>query len=127
MIYRSGFLLSWVVALALGTSCGDEKGPVQGPPPAVAVTLTTVASSNAVFYDEYPATLSALNEIQLTSQVTGYVTSVHFRDGDKVKKGPAAIYAGRPGVQSKLPASYSRSASAGSQPGEDAQGRRTLS
>lgn len=87
MIGRLNVLWLWLAGFVLAASCDDEKGPVQGPPPAVAVTLATVAASNAVFFDEYPATLSALNEIQLTSQVTGYVTSIHFKDGDKVKKG----------------------------------------
>jgi membrane fusion protein (multidrug efflux system) len=68
-------------------SCGDKKKPAQGPPPAVQVTLTTVTSTNAVYFDEYPGTIAALNEIKLTSQVTGYVTGIHFKDGDKVKKG----------------------------------------
>lgn len=69
-------------------SCGDKKPPAQqGPPPAIPVTLTTVAATNAVYYDEYPGTVSALNEINLTAQVTGYVTSINFKDGDKVRKG----------------------------------------
>ena len=60
---------------------------MQGPPPAVPVTVTTVHSTNTTYYDEYPATVSALNEINLTAQVTGYVTGIHFKDGAKVKKG----------------------------------------
>lgn len=80
-------LLLWAAVFAMVVSCGDEKPPVATAPPPVPVTLATVASSSAVFYDEYPGTLSALNEIQLTSQVTGYVTSIHFKDGDKVRKG----------------------------------------
>ena len=27
--------------------------------------------------------ISALNEINLTAQVTGYVTGIHFKDGDE--------------------------------------------
>ena len=69
------------------SSCADNQKPVQGPPPAVSVTVTTVQSTNAGYFDEYPATISALNEINLTAQVTGYVTGIHFKDGDKVKKG----------------------------------------
>ena len=68
-------------------SCADNQKPVQGPPPAIPVTVTTVHSTNTTYYDEYPATVSALNEINLTAQVTGYVTGIHFQDGAKVKKG----------------------------------------
>ena len=78
------FLVGGVLAIS---SCGDKQPPMQGPPPAVPVTVTTVRLTNAIYYDEYPATVSALNEINLTAQVTGYVTSIHFRDGDKVRKG----------------------------------------
>src|SRR5450432_3946849 len=84
---RSAILFSPVAAIIMLCSCGEKKPPVQGPPPAVQVTLTTVTPTNAVYFDEYPGTISALNEIKLTAQVTGYVTGIHFKDGDKVKKG----------------------------------------
>lgn len=84
---RRFYLLFLLISVAVITSCGDKQAPVAGPPPAVAVTLATVTPTDAVYYDDYPATVSALNEIQLTAQVTGYVTGIHFKDGDKVKKG----------------------------------------
>ena len=85
---RSYSLLFFLIGEGLViSSCGDRQPPIQGPPPAVPVTVTTVRLTNATYYDEYPATVSALNEINLTAQVTGYVTSIHFRDGDKVRKG----------------------------------------
>ena len=80
------FCLFLIAGSSLLFSCEDKQPPVAAPP-AIQVTLSTVSSTNAVYYDEYPATVSALNEIQLTSQVTGYVTSIHFKDGDKVRKG----------------------------------------
>ena len=78
------FCLFLIAGLSQLFSCGDKQPPVAAPPPAIQVTLSTVSSTNAVYYDEYPGTVSALNEIQLTSQVTGYVTSIHFKDGEKV-------------------------------------------
>ncbi|MEO6455361.1 MAG: efflux RND transporter periplasmic adaptor subunit [Ginsengibacter sp.] len=81
------FLFSFFLVVIMLYSCSDKKPPAQGPPPAVQVTLATVSPTNAVYYDEYPGTVAALNEIKLTAQVTGYVTSIHFKDGDKVKKG----------------------------------------
>jgi membrane fusion protein (multidrug efflux system) len=88
MIYKlsQSFIIASLVLLA---SCAGKKDqPVQqGPPPATPVTVATVTSTDAVYYDEYPGTVAALNEIKLTSQVTGYITSVHFKDGDKVRKG----------------------------------------
>ena len=34
-----------------------------------------------------PGTVAAFDEIKLTSQVSGYVTGIYFKDGSKVKKG----------------------------------------
>ncbi len=70
-------------------SCGAaDKGPQQqGPPPPTPVTITEVQPSDAVYYDEYPATLAALNQTELRAQVSGYVTGVYFQDGQKVSKG----------------------------------------
>ncbi len=74
--------------IAFAASCADKKNTAQqGPPPAVPVTVEQVISTDAVYYDEYPGAISALNEIKLTSQVSGYITSIHFKDGDNVKKG----------------------------------------
>jgi membrane fusion protein, multidrug efflux system len=70
-------------------SCASktQQPPQQGPPPAVAVTVADVAETDAVYYDEYPASVTALNEVQLRPQVTGFVTGIYFKDGDRVRKG----------------------------------------
>jgi membrane fusion protein (multidrug efflux system) len=82
---KTNFVLAALIALS---ACGD-KTPTQpqGPPPAVAVTVEEARSRDAVYYDEYPATVVALNQTELRAQVTGYVTGIYFKDGDKVKKG----------------------------------------
>jgi membrane fusion protein (multidrug efflux system) len=80
--YHKYFILAFFI-----TSCGDKKNPQQGPPPATAVTVEDVKSTDAVYNDEYPGTIAALNEIKLTSQVSGYVTGIYFKDGDKIRKG----------------------------------------
>jgi len=70
-------------------SCGkkdDQKAGMQAPPP-VNVTLHEVAATDAVYYDEYPASITALNQVELRPQVTGFITGVHFQDGARVKKG----------------------------------------
>jgi len=75
-------------AAAFLLSCGNKQSPQQqGPPPAVPVTVAEVTSTDAVYYDEYPGTVTALNEIKLTSQVSGYITDINFKDGQDVKKG----------------------------------------
>ncbi|HKZ66265.1 MAG TPA: efflux RND transporter periplasmic adaptor subunit, partial [Chitinophagaceae bacterium] len=66
---------------------GGKQQQQQGPPPAVSVTVEEAASTEATYYDEYPGTVVALNQTELRAQVTGYVTGIYFKDGDKVRKG----------------------------------------
>ena len=40
-----------------------------------------------MYYDEYPATVAALNQDDLHAEVTGYITGIYFKDGQRVKKG----------------------------------------
>jgi membrane fusion protein (multidrug efflux system) len=76
------------IALSAATSCGSKQpAQQQGPPPAVPVTLAAVIGTDAVYYDEYPATVTALNQTDIRAQVSGYVSGIFFKDGDKVSKG----------------------------------------
>ncbi|MBN8576620.1 MAG: efflux RND transporter periplasmic adaptor subunit [Cytophagales bacterium] len=73
--------------LLLATACGSPQATApQGPVP-VAVTLQGVQQLTAQFYDEYPAIIRALNEVELRPQVNGYITAIHFTEGTRVKKG----------------------------------------
>ncbi len=76
-----------ITLLLFLSACGEKKAPQQGPPPAVAVTVEEVKSTDASYYDEYPGTVVALNQTELRAQVTGYITGIYFKDGAKVTKG----------------------------------------
>jgi membrane fusion protein (multidrug efflux system) len=69
-------------------SCGSKNPPkaTQGPP-VVSVTTQHASFSNAVYYDEYPAIVTALSQVELRPQVNGLVTGIYFKDGDRVRKG----------------------------------------
>ena len=56
-------------------------------PTAMKVTVEAVQSGNPLYYDEFPATLTALNQVELRAQVSGFVTGIHFKDGQRVRKG----------------------------------------
>lgn len=68
-------------------ACGNKQQPQQGPPLAVPVTVEEVKTTSASYFDEYPGTVVALNQTEIRAQVTGYVTGIYFKDGDKVSKG----------------------------------------
>ena len=74
------------VAVLLLAACSEKKAAPPPPPPAK-VTVETVKFIAAAYNDEYPATVTALNQVELRPQVSGFVTGVHFKDGDRVRKG----------------------------------------
>lgn len=75
--------------VSLLAACGSSGKPGETPkaPPPPAVALYTVQKGAATYFDEYPATVVALNEVQLRPQTTGYITGIFFKDGQLVRKG----------------------------------------
>ncbi|MDE1193240.1 MAG: efflux RND transporter periplasmic adaptor subunit [Arachidicoccus sp.] len=89
MLRNINYIIGLSVTVFLA-ACGNKKAQnaaTQAPPPTPVVIDTVRSSSNAVYYDEYPATVTALKEVTITSQVTGYVTQILFRDGQYVTQG----------------------------------------
>jgi len=77
-----------LIAVALITySCGGKKQEAPPTMPPADVETQTVAEGPAAYYEEYPATITALNEVELRPQVSGYITGIHFKDGQNVHKG----------------------------------------
>lgn len=84
--------LSWAIiiisAALILPACKDDKANTQpAAPPPVAVNVYTVTKGKAAYYDQYPATVTALNQVELRPQVNGYLTGIFFKDGSRVKKG----------------------------------------
>src|ERR1044072_7659541 len=84
--------LSWAIIIISAAlflpACKDDKASTQpAAPPPVAVNVYTVAKGKAAYYDQYPATVTALNQVDLRPQVNGYLTGIFFKDGSRVKKG----------------------------------------
>ena len=73
--------------LLIVSACGNKnQQAMQGPPP-VPVVVQQVAATAASYYDEYPAIVKAVSEVELRAQVNGYITGIHFKEGEKVRKG----------------------------------------
>lgn len=81
--------ISCLLIGALSSCGGTGKDAATAPkaPPPVPVFVAEVQRGAAVYYDQYPATVVALNEVQVRPQVTGYVTGIFFKDGQHVRKG----------------------------------------
>jgi RND family efflux transporter MFP subunit len=83
-------VISIVLFIAFTTtfvSCGDKSSQQQTRPPAVSVNTDTVQQGATVYYDNYPATVTALTQVDIKPQVPGNITGVYFNDGDHVQKG----------------------------------------
>jgi RND family efflux transporter, MFP subunit len=84
--------LTWGIIFStaggLLAACGDNKASTQPTaPPPVAVATYTVATEKASYYDQYPGTVTALNQVDIRPQATGYLTGIFFKEGSRVKKG----------------------------------------
>jgi membrane fusion protein (multidrug efflux system) len=77
--------LSLMVIPALSGCRHSSPGNPMGAP--VPVNITEVRMEKVSFYDDYPGTAVALNEVDLRSEVSGFITGIFFREGDFVKKG----------------------------------------
>jgi membrane fusion protein (multidrug efflux system) len=53
----------------------------------VPVNITEVRREKVSFYDSYPGTAVALNEVEMRSEVGGFITGIFFKEGTFVEKG----------------------------------------
>lgn len=78
------FLIGPVALLWL--SCKQPAKQAAALPPTP-VTLASAEKTEAVYYDQYPGVVVALNNVELRSQVAGYLTGIFFQEGQVVEKG----------------------------------------
>ncbi|MBN7812411.1 efflux RND transporter periplasmic adaptor subunit [Algoriphagus sp. H41] len=84
--YFNPSTLFFAALAAVLYGCGNAA-QTPPPPPPVAVSVYKVATKPVTGLDSYPATVVALNEIELRPQVSGYITHIFVQDGQQVKKG----------------------------------------
>ncbi|MBS1741881.1 MAG: efflux RND transporter periplasmic adaptor subunit [Bacteroidetes bacterium] len=86
-MFQKRTILLPAIMLLFMNSCENKKAEAPKTPPVVPVTLDTVKSTGEFYYDAYPATVTPLNLVELRPQVSGYITGIYFKDGDRVRKG----------------------------------------
>jgi membrane fusion protein (multidrug efflux system) len=74
------------ITALLFAACNENKTNAPAAPPPPKVVVEAVRSGDAVYYEEFPATVTPLNQVELRPQVSGFITGIHFKDGDRVKK-----------------------------------------
>lgn len=83
------FLAAGVLSLFpffIGVGCRPAQHAAAQPPPP-AVTAQQPLSKEIIDWDEYPGWLDAVDSVEVRARVTGYLQSVHFKDGALVNKG----------------------------------------
>lgn len=75
-----------IAALVFTAGC-DQKENKFVPPPPPPVTVSRPAQQPVTDYLYLTGNTQAVDQVQLDARVEGFLTSIHFKDGDYVKKG----------------------------------------
>jgi multidrug efflux system membrane fusion protein len=75
------------VIAPLLAGCGSQQAPAQAAPPPPTVTVAKPVKRTIVDQDEYVGRFVAIDTVEVRSRLSGYLASVHFTDGQLVKKG----------------------------------------
>ena len=87
MKYNKFWIGLSLTGIVLLTSCGGKNdASQQKAPPPVAVNAYKVQEGSALYYDQYPATVTALNQVEIRPQVSGYITGIFFTEGATCKQ-----------------------------------------
>src|SRR5690606_42006468 len=73
-------------ALAFALYGCSSKGEAEAPPPP-AVTVATPLVQTVQDWDEFAGRFEATQSVEVRARVGGYVSAVHFRAGDFVRRG----------------------------------------
>ncbi|MGA7394620.1 MAG: efflux RND transporter periplasmic adaptor subunit [Terrimicrobiaceae bacterium] len=79
-----GGLLVVVVALALFSGC---KPPQQVAPPPPEESMVQPVSKEVTEWDDFTGRLEPIKSVEVRPRVSGYLDSIHFKDGQVVKAG----------------------------------------
>ena len=76
-----------VGAFLAGLLAGCDSKPAAGPPPPPAVTVSKPVQKTITEWDEYTGRFEALATVEVRARVSGFIESLHFKDGQIVKQG----------------------------------------
>lgn len=76
-----------LAALALMSGCGSQAAEAQSAPPAPEVSVATVTSTPVQQWDAFTGRVAAVETVELTPRVSGYVEKVNYQEGQEVQAG----------------------------------------
>jgi multidrug efflux pump subunit AcrA (membrane-fusion protein) len=83
-LFNCSLLFTLTGLILLLISCNRRQVPA-APPPKVTVGQPVVRE--LIEWDEYTGRLEAVDSVEVRARVSGYLQSVHFKEGAIVKKG----------------------------------------
>lgn len=83
----AGSIPGLALLVALAGCHASNAGPQQAAPPAPQVSVAAVAVESIHEWQEFTGRLQAVESVDVRPRVSGYVESVHFDEGSRVKAG----------------------------------------
>lgn len=80
------FALTLVLAIGPLTGCNNQPPAAHGFPPAN-VTVSKPVQKEVVDWNEFTGRTAAVNLVNITARVSGYIVNIPFKEGDIVHKG----------------------------------------
>ena len=80
-------LLAVALTLALAACARSQASGPQAAPPAPEVTVATVIAKPLRDFEEFTGRLQAVDSVEIRPRVAGFIDSVQFTEGARVKKG----------------------------------------
>src|SRR4029077_14556485 len=84
---HSYLLLAAAVAALLVSGCARNVAAQQQAAPPPQVTVAAAVSRKVTEFDEFTGRFEAVERVEVRPRVSGYISSVNFKDGSEVKKG----------------------------------------
>jgi len=78
-------LVASIVAAAIAIAAPATKAVAQAPPPTV--TVAKPLAEKITQWDEFSGRFEAVESVEVRPRVSGFIETVHFRDGQSVKAG----------------------------------------
>jgi multidrug efflux system membrane fusion protein len=83
---RRGGAIPAATLLLVLAGCNQSQQQAGGPPPP-AVTVAKPVQRTVVDQDEYVGRFVAVDSVEIRSRLSGYLSDIHFKDGQMVKQG----------------------------------------
>jgi len=84
---RHSYLLLAAVAVLVSSGCARNEAAQHQAAPLPQVTVAAALSRKVTEFDEFTGRFEAVERVEVRPRVSGYISSVNFRDGDEVRKG----------------------------------------